>query len=143
MAIDSRSRSRRDRHSRGLRGPLLPHNAPFHETPDQFFARQMDLALSEFESRVGSQMSLITFAIESVPSERDFVLSDGIIPLGRIERGNPHLVVLYQRPIEMRGVEKIRTIRVMRDVLAELIARIVGMIPEDVDPEYLGPKNSD
>ena len=134
---------RRDRHDRGLSGPVLPHNAPFHKSPDQFFIHHMDQALTEYEHRLGDRLTKISIAIEPVPSERDFVISQGVVPLGRIERGNPSLIVLYQRPIEMRGQGSQRLVRVLRDVLAELIARVLGLEPFDVDPDYLGPQFRD
>lgn len=143
MAIDSRHRRKRDRHERGLHGPLLPHAAPFYETPNQFFVRQMDLAISEYEEHLGKQIGMISFGIESVPSERDFVLSGNSAPLGRIERGNPNSIVIYQRAVEMRARDKGQLIRVMRDVLAELIARLLGVDPTDVDPHYIGPQIRD
>ena len=140
MAIDSRVGVRRDRHDRGLIGPLLPHNAPLHETPDQFFARQMEQAISDVEIRLNKKLTTITFGIEAVPSERDFVLSEGIIPLGRIERGNPSVVVVYQRPIEMRASDRLKLVRVLRDVLAELLARLLNLSTQDIDPDYIGPE---
>lgn len=140
MAIDSRNKIRRDRHERGLIGPLFPHNAPFHESPDEFFSRQMELAIADIERRLNQNLTTITFGLEAVPSERDFVVSDGVIPLGRIERGNPNIIVVYQRPIEMRSTDQLRVIRVLRDVLAELVARMMNLDPTDVDPDYIGPE---
>ena len=139
MAIDSRRKIKRDRHERGLHGPLLPHSAPFHENPDQFFVRQMDIALTEYGQRLDDQFKLISFGVESVPSDRDFVLSNGVVPLGRIERCNPNVIVVYQRPIEVRATNKYLVIRVLRDVLAELISRLLNIEPHDVDPDYVGP----
>ena len=139
MAIDSRRHIDRDRHARGLRGPLLPHNAPIHSGPDAKFQARVRASISELDNRLGKPMKKVTFKVEAVPSRRDVVLSSGTVPLGRIERGNPDVVVLYQRAIELRSSTPSQQMRIVKDVLAELLGLLFSMDPRDVDPLYEGP----
>ena len=131
---------KRDRHARGLRGPALPHSAPFHESSDQLFVRQMREAVEDLDARLGTMLTAIKFALEEIPNHRDLTFASGHVPLGRIDQGNPATIVLYQRPIEMRSQDKELLARVIRDVLAELVSLATGLRPDDIDPGYEGPE---
>ena len=131
---------RRDRHDRGLRGPALPHSAPFHESSDQFFVREMREGVEDLDARLGTMLSSIKFALEEIPNKRDLTFASGHVPMGRIDQGNPTTIVLYQRPIEMRSPTKELLERILRDVLAELVSLATGLRPDDVDPNYEGPE---
>jgi hypothetical protein len=131
---------KRDRHDRGLRGPALPHSAPFHESSDQFFVREMREAIEDLDARLGTMLSSIKFALEEIPNKRDLTFASGHVPMGRIDQGNPTTIVLYQRPIEMRSPTKELLERILRDVLAELVSLATGLRPDDVDPNYEGPE---
>ena len=133
----------RDRHDRGLRGPALPHSAPFHESSDQFFVREMREAVEDLDARLGTMLSSIKFALEEIPNKRDLTYASGQVPLGRIDQGNPITIVLYQRPIEMRSQSKDLLQRIVRDVLAELVSLATGLRPDDIDPNYQGPEIRD
>ena len=146
MAIDSQRHIRRDRHDRGLRGPVFPHNVPIRTSPDARFQAQVLTAITEIEQqvsqlekKVASRMKQVTFTVEAVPSKRDVVLSSGTVPLGRIERGNPDVVVLYQRAIELRSSNFGQQRRIIKDVLAELLGLLFGKDPIELDPMYEGP----
>ncbi len=134
---------KRDRHDRGLRGPALPHSAPFHESSDQFFVREMKEAVEDLDARLGTMLSSIKFALEEIPNKRDLTYASGHVPLGRIDQGNPITIVLYQRPIEMRSPSKDLLQRIVRDVLAELVSLTTGLRPDDIDPNYQGPEIRD
>jgi predicted Zn-dependent protease with MMP-like domain len=122
-----------------MRGPLLPHNVPFHSTRDGFFARNVKDAVAELDARLGSRVQGISIAYEEIPNLADLTLNTDVVPLGRIVRGHPTTIVLYQRPIEMRSENTDLLARIIRDVLAEYVAVYLGIEPSDVDPDYLGP----
>jgi len=122
-----------------MRGPLLPHNVPFHSTRDGFFARNVADAVAELDARLGSRVQGISIAYEEIPNLADLTLNTDVVPLGRIVRGHPTTIVLYQRPIEMRSENTDLMARIIRDVLAEYVAVYLGIEPSDVDPDYLGP----
>jgi hypothetical protein len=131
---------KRDRHDRGLRGPVLPHSAPLHKSSDKFFVGEMEDAIEDLDARLGTMLTHIKFALEEIPNKRDLTFASGHVPLGRIDQGNPTSIVLYQRPIEMRSDSKELLQRVLRDVLAELVSLVTGLRPDDVDPNYEGPE---
>jgi hypothetical protein len=146
MAIDPRRHISRDRHDRGLRGPLLPHNVPKRISPNQRFQAQVlaaiteiDKSASQLEKKLANRMQQVTFNVEAAPSKRDVVLSAGTVPMGRIERGNPDVVVLYQRAIELRSFNAQQQARIVQDVLAELLGLLFGKEPIELDPTYVGP----
>jgi hypothetical protein len=150
MAIEPQRHIRRDRHERGLRGPLLPHNVPKRTSPDEKFQAQVLMAItqidqqvSQLEKKLASRMKQVTFNVEAVPSKRDVVLSDGTVPMGRIERGNPDVVVLYQRAIELRSFTSGQQKHIVKDVLAELLGLLFGKDPAELDPTYQGPQLTD
>lgn len=139
MTNDSPRSVKRDAHGRGMRGPLLPHNVPFHTTRDGFFARNVQDAVAELDARMGTRVQGISIAFEEIPNLADLTLNTDTVPLGRIVRGYPTTIVLYQRPIEMRSENTDLLARIIRDVLAEFVALHLGIEPSEVDPHYLGP----
>jgi len=139
MTNDSPRSVKRDAHGRGMRGPMLPHNVPFHASRDAFFAKYVKEAVADLDARLGNRVQGISIAFEEIPSLADLTLNTDVVPLGRIVRGYPTTIVLYQRPIEMRSENTDLLARIIRDVLAEYVALYLGIEPSDVDPEYLGP----
>lgn len=97
---------------------------------------EIEHQVSKLEKKLASRMKQVTFQVESVPSKRDVVLSSGTVPMGRIERGNPDVVVLYQRAIELRSFNSGQQNRIVKDVLAELLALLFGKDPAELDPTY-------
>lgn len=147
MAIDPRRHIRRDRHDRGLRGPLFPHNVPKRTSPDELFHARVLGVITEIEENAArldkkllAKIKKVTFNVEAVPSKRDVVLSSGNVPMGRIERGNPNVVVLYQRAIELRSVTPFEQNRIIKDVVAELLGLLFGKDATELDPSYVGPQ---
>jgi hypothetical protein len=138
MSNDAKLFVWRDRHAQGLRGPLIPHSAPSHETATELFERLLTEAVADLSIRLGSDLINIEISMEEIPNLRDLTLAQDSVPLGRVEKGNPSKVVIYQRPIELRITNKIELDRKIRDVLAELIGLIIGLRPIDVDPNYFG-----
>jgi len=139
MTNDSPRTVKRDAHGRGIRGPLLPHNVPFHTTRDGLFARSMKQAVAELDARMGARVKGISFAFEEIPNLAGLTLNTDVVPLGRLVKGYPSQIVLYQRPIEMRSADSESQARIIRDVLAEFVALHLGIEPSEVDPDYLGP----
>jgi hypothetical protein len=128
----------RDRHSRGSRGPIVPHSVPINESSVEKFERLLTEAIEDFAVRLGPQLKNIEIGFEEIPSNRDLVLSETNVPLGRTEIANPSQVVIYRKPIEMRAQGILELDRKIRDVLAELIGSLIGLRPIDIDPDYAG-----
>src|SRR3954452_20000315 len=91
MPSTTRSR-RRDRHGRGLRGPLLPRELPAYRTRrDRFDDRVLDAVerlggrgAAELEEGGGaSQPEDVEFAVEDIPPSDPAPWEHGEAPLGR------------------------------------------------------------
>lgn len=141
MPFDSPRTIRRDRHGRGLRGPLLTHRIPGYVSRAKEFTNLMSNALDDLDQRFGASLAQITFATESIPNLRDLVLNNDEVALGRTDATRPVRIVLYIEPIRMRAQNKADLDRIIRDVLAEQLSPLLGMRPEKIDPDYLGPQN--
>ncbi len=129
--------SRHDRHGRGLRRPLLPFGAPGYRTRAERFDDLVADAVDRLEPRWGHEWGRIEFGTEDVPPSDPTPWEDGV-PLGRLfpaELGQPTRVVLYRRALEQRA-DAAELPGLVRDVVAEHIAHVVGRSPDEVDPEY-------
>ena len=101
----------------------------------------MSNALADLDQRFGVSMAQITFATESIPNLRDLVINTDEVALGRTDATTPVRIVLYIEPIRMRAQDKTALDRIIRDVLAEQLAPLLGMRPAAIDPDYEGPSN--
>ena len=152
------SRRRRDRHDRGLRGPLLPATVTVGEVSARVPAAQTrgerfdDLvldAVEQLERRWGSQLERVEFAVEDVPPvevlepyDADVVVDEtagGAVPLGRLLPGQddqPPRVVVYRRPLEARAVDRLDLADLVHDVVVDQVARLLDLDPDEVDPPH-------
>ncbi|MFB4313329.1 metallopeptidase family protein [Actinomadura sp. 21ATH] len=128
---------RRDRHGRGLRGPLTPPQAPFSRTRAERFDDLVADEVRRLGRRWERELARVEFAVEDVPAVEPW--SDGPVPLGQTvpaEDGAPVRIVVYRRPIEARATGDRETARLIRDLLVEEVADLLGLSPESVDPSY-------
>lgn len=137
-------RRRRDRHGRGVRGPLAPRQVPLVETPAQRFDELVLDAVEHLEARWGAQLRGLDFAVEEVPPDGggqpydDEIASAGV-PLARLlpRAGSvPPRVVIYRRPLELRAVDRTDLADLVHDIVVEEVAHFLGMDPEAVDPGF-------
>lgn len=127
----------RDRHGRGLRRPLLPFNAPGYRTRATAFDALVADAAARLERRWGQRWGRVEFGVESVPPSEPSPWEPGIA-LGRLfpaDAGQPARIVVYRRPLELRA-ESDEIGALIRDVLAENVAHLLGRRPDEVDPDY-------
>lgn len=64
------------------------------------------------------------------------------VPLGRIERATRRRtarIVVYRRPVEARARAAQDREDLVRDVVVGLVAELLGLDPDDVDPDGSGP----
>lgn len=131
--------TRRDRHGRGLRGPLAPRGVPLARTRAERFEDLVLEAVTRLEGRWEAQLSGIEFAVEEVP--RPLPGDDDSVPLSRLHPGEPGRqarIVIYRRPVQARAESEDELAALISDVVVEEFARLIGMDPEDVDPGYAG-----
>ncbi|MFB4306034.1 metallopeptidase family protein [Actinomadura sp. GTD37] len=147
---------RRDRHGRGLRGPLTPPQAPVSRTRAERFDDLVDDEVRRLVQRWGRELARVEFAVDDVPDVGPGF--DGPVPLGATllhappgaerpagsdpgeddpgEDGPAVRIVVYRRPVEARASGDAELARLVRDLLVEEVAELLGLSPESVDPSY-------
>ncbi|MFI0405008.1 metallopeptidase family protein [Actinomadura sp. 3N508] len=131
---------RRDRHGRGVRGPLTPPQAPVSRTRAERFDDLVDDEVRRLGGRWGRELARVRFTVEEVPSVEPWF--DGPVPLGRTIPGEgkrPVRITVYRRPVEARAKGEAEQARLIRDLLVEEVADLLGLSPESVDPSYDSP----
>lgn len=135
----------RDRHGRGLRGPLTPPQVPLARTRAERFDDLVLDAVERLERHWSSELAAVEFAVEEVPpvgpspwdgepwDESDPVPLSRLVPA---EGGQPPRIVVYRRPLEARAVDGEDLGSLVHDVVVEEVAHLLGLEPETVDPAY-------
>src|SRR4051794_11575086 len=136
----TRSRSRaRDRHGRGLRGPLVPREVPaWRSRRDRFDDRVLD-AVELLEQRWADQLEGVEFAVEDIPPSDPAPWEHDEVPLGRFfpaGGGLPTRIVVYRRPVETRARERSALAFLVHHVVVEQVAHLLDVEPSAVDPRY-------
>ena len=143
-------RRRRDRHGRGLRGPLYPATLPAARTRAERFDALVLEALDPIEVRWRTELTQLDVAVDDVPEvqEQAFTPDDGVVedanvPLARLvpagvdRRGVPTRarIVLYRRPLEARARDGADLADLVHDVLVEQVANYLGLDPDIIEGE--------
>ena len=152
MSPASRRHTRpRDRHGRGLRGRLVPAQVPLSRSRAEQFDDLVLDAVEELERRWERELAGVEFAVEDVPwvehadqdeAELDSdVLDDAGVPLARLvsarrEEGQelPPRIIVYRRPLELRAHDREDLADLVRDVVVDQVATLLGRDPEEIDP---------
>ncbi|WP_248258508.1 metallopeptidase family protein [Georgenia sp. EYE_87] len=138
-----RGARRRDRRGRGLRGPLVPPTLPAWRTRADKFDDTVLRCVRRLEKRWPKELSGVEFAVEEVPPSDPAPWEHRTVALGRYFPADPpagltHRVVVYRRPVLARSEDAEETELLVRIVLVEQVAGMLGRAPEDIDPEYPG-----
>lgn len=120
----------------------MPATAPAARTRAEVFDDLVLDAVERLERRWSPELSGVEFAVEEVPGELNVyesdVLEDGKVPLARLfpsrpgRHGVPPRVVLYRRPLELRAGDREDLAGLVRDVLVEQLANLLGVDPDEV-----------
>jgi predicted Zn-dependent protease with MMP-like domain len=126
-----------------MRGPLAPAEVPISRTRAERFDELVRDEAHRLEQRWGPQLAGVEFAVEEVPSVEPYGLDSDTVPLSRLvpaADGRPPRIVVYRRPVEARGGDDERDrARLVRDVVVEEVADLLGLSPESIDPTYDSP----
>ncbi|AJF65488.1 metallopeptidase family protein [Streptomyces vietnamensis] len=125
---------RRDRHGRGMRGPVAPPQVPLSASRADTFR---DLVLDSVErlERRWPQLADVDFMVMEVPPP----VPGETVPLGGsmpAEKNEPARVVVYRRPVEIRSKSRDERALLVHEVVVEQVAELLGLSPESVDPRY-------
>ncbi len=144
-ASNSRPR-RRDRHGRGLRGPLAPPQVPIALSRSELFDDYVRESVERLV-RHWPQLNEVDFAVQDVPGpvpgepepEPTELRSDEV-PLGRLvparKKGDSPRIVVYRRPVENRAKGRDERAALVHEVVVEQVAEFLGVDPETVDPRF-------
>lgn len=138
--------ARRDRHGRGLRGPLAPRAVPIAHSPTEAFDAAILDALEHLEAHGLTELADVEFAVEDVPDvalpmSGPDVLADSGVPLAQAHpRGlggvSGPLVVLYRRPLESRALDAEDLAALIENVVIDRVAHLLGRDPAELDPHF-------
>jgi len=130
---------RRDRHGRGMRGPIAPPQVPLAASRGEAFADLVQDSVERLERR-WPQLSDVDFLVLDVPRlDGTAGWSDETVPLGgtvAARDGRPARVVVYRRPVEIRTKGRDERAALVHEVVVEQVAEVLGLTPETVDPRY-------
>jgi predicted Zn-dependent protease with MMP-like domain len=83
----------------------------------------------------------VEVTVEDVPAADPTPWEEQAVSLGRVapaDREHPARIVLYRRPIETRCEDDADLGLLVRQVLADQVGSLLGLPPEDVDPDAWG-----
>lgn len=135
---------RRDRRGRGVRGPLLPgppltFTVPAWRSRAQRFDDHVLDVLEDLERRWGKELGGVEFGVENVPPSDPSPWEHDEVPLGRVfpaQGKRPPRVVLYRRPVETRTEDDTELGALVRHVVVEQVAHLLGRRPDEIDPGH-------
>ncbi len=129
-------RVRRDRHGRGLRGPLAPPSSPATVPRADRFGDLVATAVDRIEPRWGRHLEAVEIEVVDAPPAAP--ASDEVLLAEHRPGPGPRTVTLivYRRPVELRTPENRARVDLVRDLVAEELGAALGLAPEDLDPTY-------
>lgn len=148
IAMSSR---RRDRHGRGLRGPLFLASPlagqrlrpPQPTSKAAFFNDAVHGAVDRIALQCPDALVGVTFGIEDVPSFDPSWAGDQIPLAAALEATPDQLaqVVVYRRPLEHRAVSR-RGLRILvYRTIVEQLSALTGRSVAEIDPDGAGAED--
>ncbi len=144
-------RRTRDRHGRGLRGPLLPPSVPAFRSRSDAFDRAAMNAYADLDALWHDALTGLDLAVDDIPRMLprdpesvqwpDEVTADGPVPLARLiaagidAAGRPTRaqLILFRRPIELRAHDDAELPEILREVLIQQLANYLGIDEQTVE----------
>ncbi len=128
----------KDRHGRGMRGPLLHPVLPGWVTRQEKFAARVKQVVDGLRDSCPDVLQ-IEYGVEDVPPSAPAEWEPADVSLSRAfprdrKRGLAPRVVLYRLPIE-RSTRNLETQALVVALLVERTAEILGVNPESLLPE--------
>ncbi|MDY3127505.1 MAG: metallopeptidase family protein [Corynebacterium sp.] len=147
------TRSLRDRHGRGPRGPLLPPQTPRFRTRTQLFDMEVLEAYAAIHNSYAEELAGLDVAVDTVPRMRlradmtmlpDDIVADGPVPIGRIVPAGINSVgqptrarmVIFRKPVETRCNNHEEREELLKAVITALVSNYLNIDPEVIDPDF-------
>ncbi|WP_182050225.1 metallopeptidase family protein [Changpingibacter yushuensis] len=138
VGIPSRGRARgRDRHGRGMRGPIVPFTVPAWRTRSDKFDDVVALELMTYRSLLGEALKHIDYGVLDVPEVDPAPWEEGVplaryLPFERPARITGR-IVFYRMPILAAAARSDFPRLVIHDIVTEQLAAAIGRDAEDID----------
>lgn len=132
---------RRNRHGRGPRGPLvLPkehggRTDRLSPTRAELFTECLGQAVAKVQASCPGILDNVLIGVDDVPEMPDWTA--GRVPLASAVEGSegiPARVVLYRRPLELRGGTPAGLALLVHQTLVEQLSALTGVPVEEIDP---------
>ena len=120
---------------------MAPPHVPLVRTRAERFDDAVLDALERLERRWATELAGVQVLVEEVPPEPSGRAVEEV-PLGRVEpaqRRRAARLVVYRRPVEARAKDPRDLEDLAQLVLIDLVADLLGLTPEQIDPDLLGP----
>lgn len=139
------STRRRDRHDRGLRGPLAMRNPLTGSTVEpvrppsrtSFFEEALQAAIERVANQCPDALQGIEFGVEEVPYLQT-AWSGERVPLAAAVAAtatSAGRVVLYRRPLEHRAATRLGLQILVHRTLVEQLSALTGRSVNELDPD--------
>ena len=143
----------RNRHGRGVRGPILPVGVPRYRTRADSFDQLVIDAYAPLHNQHFDELAGVDLAVDTIPRMRlnpdmtvlpDEIIADGPVPLGRVlqagvdKHGNPTRArfVVFRMPIEHRSANAQERSELVTWVLTALVANYLNLDPRTIDQDF-------
>lgn len=135
-----RGARRRDRHGRGPRGPLLAPTLPAWRTRREKFDSLVAASAARLV-RLNPRLKAVEFGVEEIPPSDPSTWEGTAVAVGRYfpadrTTGVAARIVVYRRPLLTRSQDAADLAELVRIVLAEQAAGMLGLRPDELDPDY-------
>lgn len=136
---------RRDRHQRGLRGPLALENAwtalparirrPSSNT--EFFAEAMGAALDRVSRQCPEALEGVSVGFEDVPHLETAWSADQVPLAAALEATpeRPSQLIIYRRPLEHRAATRRGLSILVYRTMVEQLSALTGRSVSEIDPD--------
>ncbi|WIY83323.1 metallopeptidase family protein [Propionimicrobium sp. PCR01-08-3] len=137
---------RRDRHGRGMRGPLAlpnpltgaPVRIPGHLSAAEFFVQAVTESVSRLMETAPDALVGVDIGVEDVPSATfDWAYLDRVPLAAAIDATTtrPARIVIFRRPLERRAADREDLYDLVHITLVEQLSALTGRSMHDLDPE--------
>lgn len=134
---------RRERHGRGVRGPLAAPNrytgtavqVPYRTRGVEFFAGCLKASAARIHATCPHALDGVDVGFEDIPILTEAWLER--VPLASAtpaEPGRNARVVVYRRPLEHRANSRTELARLVHRAVAEQLAALTGIALDELDP---------
>lgn len=136
MSYSPRLHYKRDRHGRGLRGPLLNPRMPLWRSRAQAFDELVVMCVRDLTLHLPA-VADIEFGVEDVPPSDPAPWERRALMCGRyFPASHTHAcrIVVYRMPIQTRSFDQEELVEMLRDVMVETVAAALALTPDQVRP---------